>query len=357
MKLWHEWIHRPACNPADAFLCAVLSLFVASCAEDRRESRPLTFQSSQFEIVGVLEIPETAGKHPAIIIVHGDGRGTRSYYRDMRERFVSAGYATFIWDKPGFGGSKGEFSEGKTLIERAHILLEGISTLREHPAIDPDRIGVWGVSQAGYVISLALQQAARLKFMILVGAPGENGVRQTAYFIGQQVLCEGYTSAEAAEADSLAAGVLSARTYGEYVAYGRPLLDHFPIVKDLDFMAGILPEDRWRVRKSNGESYYDPLGPVGRIDMPALVFYGELDKNVDPIQGAEAYRAVFAKAGNAHSRVIVFPKVDHDMVPSETGCMRERNRRNRWEVHPGYLDTMIHWLGEIDRRDASADRR
>lgn len=338
--------------PSNLFTIALLVLLVSNVGCEQAKSQNLqtiTFRSAHFEIVGDVQIPDGHEKHGAIIIVHGDGRGTRRYYREMRSRFTSAGYATFIWDKPGFGESKGKFTEGKVIQERAGILLEAIAKLGKQESIDPDMIGVWGVSQAGYVIPLALEQNARINFMILVGAPGENGIKQTAYFVGQQVQCEGHTEMEALEADSLAEGVLGAQTYDEYKTYGNVLLACYPIVKEIGFMAGILPEDRWRVRSRDGESFFDPVEIIKNTAVPALVFFGELDKNVDPIQGASAYRAAINEAGNGYSKVVVFPGVDHDMIPCKTGCMSERMARSRWRAHSGYLEDMIQWLSEIEK--------
>jgi hypothetical protein len=46
------------------------------------------------------------------------------------------------------------------------------------------------------------------------------------------------------------------------------------------------------------------------------------------------------------SRVVVFRDVDHDMMTSETGCMKERARRTSWAVQPSYLDTVMQWVRE-----------
>jgi pimeloyl-ACP methyl ester carboxylesterase len=265
----------------------------------------------------------------------------------LRERLLSTGYATLIWDKPGWGASRGEFGKGRVQSERAAILLDAINILRANPVIDSNRIGVWGVSQAGYVVSLALERCAPVGFAVLVGAPGENGVHQTAYFVGQQVLCAGAALAGAAEAESLACGVLSAQRYEKYAAFGRRLLERHPLVKEIDFMAGILPVDRWAAREPGDEAYYDPVVVFKHKVVPVLVLYGELDKNVDPEQGAAAFRNAFASAGNDRSRVVVLPNLDHDMVQAETGCMEERNQRRSWPPSPAYLDTLIKWLREV----------
>lgn len=325
-----------------------LILFFPTCSDNLRsqvtKSRSLKFPAEEFFITADLQIPDGPESHPAVVIVHGDGRGTRTYYRTMRDRFTSAGYATMIWDKPGFGDSTGKFSNGRLLSERAGILLEAISLLQKQPEIDARRIGVWGVSQAGYVVPMALQRNAPIAFMILVGAPGENGMQQTAYYIGSQVLCEGFPAEQAMEADTMAAAVMAAQTYQGYASNGRKLLDRYPIIREIGFMAGILPEERWSPRNQGGESFYDPMEAIRNSTIPALVFFGELDKNVDPIQGSAVYKNALKKAGNPHSRVVLFPGVDHDMIPCKTGCEKERNSRSSWRAHPGYLDVMVEWL-------------
>ena len=65
------------------------------------EVEEVSFQSDHFKLVGDLQIPGTAGKHPAIIMVHGDGEIDRTdsgKYRPIMERFLRAGYAVFSWD-------------------------------------------------------------------------------------------------------------------------------------------------------------------------------------------------------------------------------------------------------------------
>jgi len=65
-----------------------------------------------------------------------------------------AGYATFIWDKPGYGKSTGKFDEKQLLHQRAKILIHAIEAIKKEPLIDHRRIGLWGISQGGYVMSI-----------------------------------------------------------------------------------------------------------------------------------------------------------------------------------------------------------
>jgi len=41
----------------------------------------------------------------------------------------------------------------KLLSQRVQILLEAIAAVKQDTLIDPRRIGIWGISQGGYVMS------------------------------------------------------------------------------------------------------------------------------------------------------------------------------------------------------------
>jgi len=316
----------------------------------RHDNKRIEFESGQFKVVGELRIPSGEGKYPLVIMVHGDGPAWRNYFYTLKKCFLRAGYATMMWDKPGTGQSTGKFSLQHLQAERAEILLDAIESVRSHPRIDPNRIGVWGISQSGYVIPRALEKTENITFMILVGVAGQNGIEQTAFFVSQQIQCEGYSEDEAKEAERLAVNVLIAKTYDEYVANGKALLEKFPIVKDLDFMAGILPEERWKPKDPEGEAYFNPISIIERTKIPTLVVLGEKDRNVDPIQAAEAYAKALTKAGNPNFRVELFPGADHNIILCETGCQKERNKRSRTEwanYAPEYLELMEDWLQKI----------
>ena len=341
--------------------CLLLSVFTALLVissvstmtqnkSARHDNRKIEFESGHFKVVGELRIPSGVGKYPLVIMVHGDGPAYRSYFYTLKKCFLRAGYATMIWDKPGTGQSKGKFSRQHRLAERTDILCDAIKTAKSYPRLDSGRIGVWGISQAGYVIPLALQKTEGISFMILVGVAGQNGIEQTAFFVSQQIQCEGFSEEEAKEAAGLAVKVSSAKTYEEYVANGKILLAKYPIVKDLDYMAGILPEERWKARALDGEAYFNPITIIERTKIPALVVLGEKDRNVNPFQSVEAYNKALSKAGNTNFRVELIAGADHNIILCETGCQKERRQRSRKEwanYAPVYLDLMEDWLKKL----------
>ena len=75
-------------------------------------------------------------------MVHGDGSQTRTSTPTsdlVRRRFIDAGYAVLVWDKPGSGESIGEFDEGHTITQRAEILVDALEFLKNDGAVDAER--------------------------------------------------------------------------------------------------------------------------------------------------------------------------------------------------------------------------
>lgn len=333
----------------------LMAVLFAAChdveSKDFANMVDIQFTSGKFEIHAELLTPTSDGPHGLVIMVHGDGPAYMRYFSAIKQNFLKAGYATLIWDKPGFGKSKGNLSDKTLAEERAQILLDAINEMKSNSNIDAGDIGVWGISQAGYVIPRALHSTDDISFMILVGAAGENGIRQTAYYIYQQLICEGASEDSAKLAEQQFIGLFYAKTFDQYYDFAKPLVDD-PKIRQMGFVTAMWAEDQWKAYEGDEQSFYDPISAIQNTNIPTLVFFGALDKNVNPLQGVEAYTSAFEIAGNNNSQVKLVDGADHDIIISETGCARERASRNTkgWSNYaPEYLHTMQEWLLDKSR--------
>jgi uncharacterized protein len=166
--------------------------------------KEIHFEVGRFSVVGDLLLPHGDGQHPVIILVWGSGHAGRHRIEkpsELTTTFLKAGYAVFIEDKPGSGASTGEFSEDHLLSERAGILSKEVELMKNLPEIRSQQVGVCGLSQAGYVMPLAMQSGAKYDFMVAVSCPAEDSVDQAAYLIRQQLLCDGYPPDTARQAE------------------------------------------------------------------------------------------------------------------------------------------------------------
>jgi dipeptidyl aminopeptidase/acylaminoacyl peptidase len=316
----------------------------------------IQFESAHFKIVGDLHIPDLERKHPVIIFVHGDGPARRSYSRSPNQimtSFLEIGFACFYYDKPGYGESTGDFTRGKLFEERASILTDAVNVLKKHPAINPKQIGLWGISQAGYVMPKAMAKTKDINFMIAISCPAMDSIDQSAYLVEKQILCEGYDKTEAEKARQCYRQRAHAKTYAEYLEAAEFLAQNEVVSSFLNW-GRILSEEQFSPLLPSNEGLFNPITLIEKVTIPVLAVFGEKDTQIDPFQGAEAYEKALKKAGNQFYRVELFPDADHGIMIAETGCMKER--RERWrssDSHgfaPGFIELMQNWLEALKEK-------
>ena len=162
----------------------------------------LPVQSGEEILAAELDLPSGAGPHPAMVMVHGSGKDTRETFAGAARHYASLGVATLRYDKRGTGQSTGRFQgvNAKNSTAMFDILardvLAAVSYLRQHPQIDPEQIGLIGVSQGGWIIPLATSRSSNVAFMINVsGAASSVGISDYYDGIAEQGLSEGEIAA------------------------------------------------------------------------------------------------------------------------------------------------------------------
>jgi pimeloyl-ACP methyl ester carboxylesterase len=151
---------------------------------------PFEFRSGQNRLQGFIDLPTRGAKHPLILIVHGSGStdvthgdgGYNSSYDEMRAAFHRAGIATAIWDKAGNGCSEGRYVVGTPLIERTDETVAAIDHLKLRSDVDPARIGLWAISQGGWIAPMAAVRRPELAFLIIVSGPGRDAASENEYY-------------------------------------------------------------------------------------------------------------------------------------------------------------------------------
>ena len=197
-----------------------------------------SFVSGDVRLAYTLDLPTGTGPFPAIVVGHGSGRVTRQQMAWFAERWTAQGFAALRFDKRGVGESTGVYNEvpagtSATLIPLlASDIAAAVRFLRTRPEIDASRIGLAGVSQAGWILPHAARELGGVAFMVLWSGP--------VCSVG----LENYYSA-------LADGT------------SRPL----------DEVYALLPS-------FNGFHGYDPVPALETINTPALWLLGEEDRSI-----------------------------------------------------------------------------
>ncbi len=115
-----------------------------------------SYKSEGLKIYGLLTVPDPDNqKYPAIIFNHGyiapNVYKTTEKYVAYQDAFARAGYVTFKSDYRGHGNSEGSATGGYGSNNYTIDVLNALASVKRHPAVDPEKIGMWGHSMGGSI--------------------------------------------------------------------------------------------------------------------------------------------------------------------------------------------------------------
>src|SRR6188472_577924 len=146
-------------------------LVAAGCGADRPAAHaaaptpmPAFFQNGDVRLAFTLDLPPGPGPFPAIVAGHGSGKLTRQDVAWFSAQWTRLGFAVLRFDKRGVGESTGTYvfvgtkDSPEVFPQLASDIAAGARFLRTRPEIDPRRIGLSGVSQAGWILPHAARE-------------------------------------------------------------------------------------------------------------------------------------------------------------------------------------------------------
>ncbi|HEX4817407.1 MAG TPA: prolyl oligopeptidase family serine peptidase, partial [Nonomuraea sp.] len=237
-------------------------------------------------LYGTLRVPTTPGPHPAMVFVSGSGNGSRTEFTPQAEFLAKAGVATIAFDKRtvGYNFRERDFS----LL--ADDVLRMVELLRALPEVDPTRVGVWGVSEGGWVVPIAAAKSSAVGFVVLVSSPNVSPLRQVAWALNEQLL----------------------RLHAPVGA--RDLLTRAMGAVGFTFLR------------------YDAMPALSQVRQPVLALYGTTDPSIPFLESTKSLITAMGKAGNDRYTIRFMDEGDHAM------------RVHGGPFTKGYLETLTNWI-------------
>jgi dienelactone hydrolase len=320
------------------------------------EDRPADFVNGEVELAATLRLPQGPGPHPGIVLVHGSGPGERTQLSVMNAFFAGLGMAVLTYDKRGCGASGGDWKK-VDLDVLARDALAGLRWLKSRPEIDAKRVGLWGISQGGWITPLAASLDSAPDFIINTSGPATSLRRQDNYNMANSLKLAGFTEDEIA---LVLKGLNVLYDYGQGKATAEALdavMDQGranPRLKDL-----VMPPAReidvealYARQKIGDPAWYfhldpdnDALAPYRALPCPALVTYGRLDYTVPVEESVARLAALRAETGKSSIRVEVIADSGH-------GYWRMQEADPRLPMAPqsisrAFFKAIESWLREI----------
>ncbi|MEO3875757.1 prolyl oligopeptidase family serine peptidase [Nonomuraea sp. B12E4] len=238
---------------------------------------------------------------PGVVLVHGAGTGTpRDKLLGEAVAFARQGMSVLVYDKR----SEGYSTFTRSYAQLADDALGAVETLRRQPGVDPGKVGIWGLSEGGWVAPIAASRSTHIAFVIVVGANALNPLRQQTW--------------------AVAAGLRKAGVSGSLVDRAEPTL--YRVIAD----GGMFPEP-----------YHDPEPVLGRVRQPVLAIWGEHDLLTPPRESPPIFAQALEKGGNRHYTFRFFAGADHAAHLTPDGGVTRLP-----ELAPGYAALVGTWVSQ-----------
>jgi uncharacterized protein len=304
------------------------------------------FASGDITLAGTLVLPEGSQPHPAVVLVHGSGPQKRDLF--TARWFAAEGIAALAYDKRGVGESGGDFRK-VPFMELCDDGLGAIMYLKSRKEIDAKRIGVWGLSQGGWLGPLAASRSADVAFVIAVSGPGVSPGEQMIVYYANELREQGLDEGDVREASTVRREIWSYMSTGLGYEKTKARLDEARTKRwysqarvQQDDSFGPLPTPA-ELSKPVGrsaiwfkqEAVYDPVPALRALRVPALFLFGNHDRLIPVDESVAVIQRVLAEEQRDFT-IRVFPNADHEMrlVTSDATSA----------IDPEYLKTMRDWL-------------
>ena len=238
-------------------------------------------------VAGILELPpgynkEEDGPLPLVVAIHGGPTAAEPYMRRFRiygrGLMAAKGYAMLA---PNYRGSTGYGEQfmvdliGRENDVEVADILAGVETLAKDGLIDPDKVGVMGWSNGGFLTNALLSET------FMAGLEGEE---------------HGFAAA------SSGAGVVD-----QVIQWGTEDTPGHVV----NYMEGKLP---WENPGEYVES--SPLYELNKTQTPTLIHVGGLDARVPPEHSRTLYRALYNYL-DVPTELIVYPGEPHGLMKKD----------------------------------------
>jgi len=321
--------------------------------ESNFREEEMLFTSGDAVLAGTLKTPAGAGPFPGVVLVHGSGPGERTQLESIARFFVRNGIAALTYDKRGCGASTGDWKQ-VDLDVLAGDALVGVAVLRTWDRIDPDRIGLWGISQGGWIAPLAAARSTTVAFVINHSGPGTSLRRQDTYMMSSILRMEGLPQPD------IALAVAALNTLYDFGRGKTPAdsldraLDRLRGRDGLESFQDMRPEnivaDSLYAHQAIGDPAWflhldpdrDALAPYRTLRCPVLVVYGRLDYTVPVEESAAAINATLKAAGHTDYEVKVLDRTGHGFLVMDPDS--PARPLQPMSIAPEYFDLLKAWL-------------
>jgi hypothetical protein len=288
--------------------------------------------TDNYRLPGTLTVPNTPGKHPVVILVHGSGPNDRDesfgplkIFRDLASGLSAKGIAVMRYEKRTKLYNSRMKHEASTYTIREEVLQDiqkAIEAAKKDSSIDSNQIFLCGHSFGGMLLPKIAQENPGLKGLIYLAA---NGRKLEDLFLAQ--------------AEYIAESMDDAVKKKQMVDSVKVQRERIKLLNDkaVNDSAAIFqsPSSYWYSLKN-----YDAIATAKSLKMPMYFVYGLRDYQVTTTD-AQMWQNAFKE--NKSVEFKMYPKLNHFFVSGE-GKSVPKEYEKPGNVDLSVITDMVNWI-------------
>jgi alpha-beta hydrolase superfamily lysophospholipase len=311
------------------------------------DRRPFEIRHDTIRLAGELVRPNARPKG-VMVFVHGSGDGPRRAYDLWTNFFLSGGWAVVVFDKRGSGQSTGDWHDAN-FVTLAGDVRSVLRWTRAQSNLAKLPLGLWGASQAGWIIpQLAAENA--VDFAIVqagastpvdefIGRAVESELKAYAFPPEEIAKARAYYELDVAVSRGTRAFNEIEKAYREASAAGAEWL-----IKAPDRVAS--PDRRFMAVIAG----FDPASYWRNVRIPILALFGGKDHVVPVEPNRRRLESLLAEAGNTEAEIVTLPDDNHLNLLANTGVRTEYSTLSRFD--PKYFQALTRFLERVSKPDS-----
>jgi len=307
------------------------------------EASQVTFKNGDDSLSGHYLLPDSVEPRAVILFVHGDGPleyDAHGYYPLIWERLLRQGFAIFSWDKPGLGESTGDWLT-QSMQQRQQEVQSAVTFIRDSYGYSGSQVGLFGFSQAGWVVPALANNNSDIGFIIGVGF-AIDWLEQSWYLTHVRLKGQGAHSSMIEAAYALH---LKEINFLEQ----EPSYDLY--LKKYGHTSGLMSEARYQFVLKNFTA--DATQDYIKLKQPVLLLLGDKDLNVNILNTKAVVQNLIGEDQNI--QISVIKNATHGML--DAGNFNEQTPglsfllKLMWQgeqaVAPEFYNVLDEWLTRI----------
>ncbi|NCA85652.1 MAG: alpha/beta fold hydrolase [Clostridia bacterium] len=287
--------------------------------------------------------PETSGRHPALLILHGTTTNLKRNYTFYADWLANQGFEVMLFDKRGNGASTGDYIAA-TYDDFVADAIACLEELKKRPSVDKTKIGVWGFSQGATLLPLLAAKTNIPSFLIAVSPEVFSISQAAAYADSLRIVkagnlpANGHIAAEAhRQVEKMIREGSKHRKVENFInlnAFKHTFMNQTGLYGNIDIDKQAYEGYYWGGRKTDFYPFWKSL-PI-----KALVIFGEDDELLDANKNAKT----LADLHNPKITLRQFAWANHEMKKTFNPAKYPDFDWPR--VADGYLAAVREWIEE-----------